>query len=342
MNIEELIKTVKLGYKISRPVLALSSPGIGKSSAVYQAAAQLAAEYKETFEVIEIRASTSNPAELAAIKYIADGEVKEAQQGWVPTKEKVIRGECAERGIVFADEVCDGTPTTQSALQQLLLDQRLGGARLAKGWGTMAASNRVADKAAAGRISSALVNRCITVTINPDISTWAEWAIENNIEPALIAFARWRPNCFDYSTKNQTVNPSFSSPRSFHILSDVMKKEKNPDFEIVTGCLGDGVGSEVFGFLKIMKSLPDLDAITRGLAVNVPTRMDVAIATLYALIARINDKNANNILAYFARNETEIAVSGIRDLIRMRPAAAASQAFRDWAADPRNSRLLTV
>ena len=57
MNIEKALETIKLSYKIKRPLLMLSSPGIGKSSSVYQAASQMSEEYGETFSVIEVRTS---------------------------------------------------------------------------------------------------------------------------------------------------------------------------------------------------------------------------------------------------------------------------------------------
>jgi len=339
MNIQGLINLIKVSYKVNRPVLALSSPGAGKSSAIYQGAQQLSGIYETPFSVMELRAATANPSELADIKWILNGEVVDAPQKWFPTNASVVAG---SRGIIFLDEILDGTLMTQSCLQRLLLDRKLGSLTLADGWWCVAASNRQSDKAAAGRASSALVNRGTTVGITVDNDEWGSWAIDNNINHACIGFSKWRPNCWAYDPKNQKENPAFCSPRSMHILSDLMSEAPNPPYEWITGTLGDGVGSEFAGFLRVMGKLPDLNAIERGLAVEVPRSMDVAIATLYALMARITPNNANNILSYFSRNETELAVTGIRDLTRMRPEAAASPAFRVWASDPRNTRLLTV
>ena len=344
MNVKELIRAVKVSYKIKRPLLALSSPGVGKSSAVYQAASSLSKDYDSQFSVIEVRASTSNPAELSDIKAVIDGKVVDLQQDWVPTKEKVDRGECSSRGMIFLDEIADGTATVQSALQQLLLDRRLGGARLAEGWGTVAASNRAGDKAAAGRLSTALVNRCMTVTIDPDTEVFIQWGLSFGIVSDIIAFCRWRPSPwnFDPSAKNQ--NPAFCSPRSMHILSDLLKEDPNPHPELITGIIGDGVGSEFAGFLRIKDEdeLPDLNAILRDPQQSmVPKKMDVAIATLYAVMARINDNNMVNALKYFSMNEIELAMAAFKDLYNQRPEMAVNRVVIDWMSRPENTRMLT-
>lgn len=343
MNIDKLIETIIMSYEIKRPVLALSSPGVGKSSAVYQAAALLSEKYKTTFSVIEIRGATLSPVETEDIKYVDEGVVKNATQDWFPTEEKVARGECPERGIIFADELADGTLTAQSALQRLLLDRRLGSLTLAEGWHVVGASNRASDKAAAGRISTASINRVIIARVEPDTDTFIKWGIQNGLNFTVIAFCRWRKGSvwnFDPAAKNE--NPAFCSPRSMHILSDILNAVPAPDYEWITGTIGDGVGSEFFGFLRIKDELPDLDKIERDPdSVEVPKSVDVAIATMYALTSRLNDKNSLNILKYLKRNKIELATMAFKDLCGMHPKLLISPVIKEWMCDPENYRLLS-
>ena len=343
MNIKDLIQVVITGYKIKRPVLALGAPGLGKTSSIFQAASKLSAEFNQTLNVITVRAATSNPAELSDLKAVINGKVIDLPQDWVPTDEKVKEGKCAERGIVLLDEVADSTPTVQSALQQLLLDRRLGSAKLAKGWGTVAASNRVTDKAAAGRISTALVNRCITVQVEPDTDCFVDWALDNNINPAIVAFMRWRPTAWNFDPSSKSANPAFCSPRSMHILSDILNADPNPHYEMITGTIGDGPGSELSGFLRIMNELPDLKKLIKEAdTYPVPEKMDVAIATLYALMSRVTEKNIGQILKYFTRNQIELAVTGLKDLVKRDPRIGLYDEMRKWMQDPRNVKLLTM
>lgn len=343
MNIEKLIDTVKLSYKIKRPVLALSSPGIGKSSSVYQAASQMSAEYRETFGVIEIRASTTNPGELGDIKYVVNGEVNDAPQSWIPTNEKVTKGECLSRGLCFLDEVCDSTLAVQSALQQLLLDRRLGSARLADGWGTVAASNRQSDKSAAGRLSTALINRCMTVTVEPDTDSFVKWGLKYGIHPDVIAFCRWKRTPWNFDPTSKNANPAFCSPRSMHILSDILHEIPDPDFELITGTVGDGVGSEMSGFLKLKAERPNLDEIIRDPhGAKVPKRMDIAVAVLYALIGRITDKTVGNILTFLTRNPIEIAMAAFMDVCTQKPELVHNKVVQEWMTDSRNVKIISM
>jgi hypothetical protein len=343
MNIEKALETIKLSYKIKRPLLMLSSPGIGKSSSVYQAASQMSEEYGETFSVIEVRAATSNAAELADIKAVIDGKVVDLAQYWVPTKEKVAAGLCAKRGLVFLDEISDGTTTVQSALQQLLLDRRLGSARLADGWGTVAASNRQSDKSAAGRLSTALINRCMTVTVEPDTDSFVKWGLKYGIHPDVIAFCRWKRTPWNFDPTSKNANPAFCSPRSMHILSDILHEIPDPDFELITGTVGDGVGSEMSGFLKLKAELPNLDEIIRDPhGAKVPKRMDIAVAVLYALIGRITDKTVGNILTFLARNPIEIAMAAFMDVCTQKPELVHNKVVQEWMCDKRNTEIISM
>jgi hypothetical protein len=343
MNIKDLIDVIVMSYECKRPVLALGQPGCGKSASFYKAAQLLSSKYETTLEVIEVRGASVNPAETANIKAVIDGKVVELQQSWVPTKERVEAGECAALGLVVVEEMGDALPAVQSAMQELLLDRKLGSARLAEGWHVVAASNRAADKAAAGRLSTAVVNRCITITVEPDPDVFCEWAIDHEVHPSIIAYVRWRgAACFDFDPTRKAANPAFCSPRSLHIMSDVLKVREEPHFETVVGCLGDGVGSEVVGFLSIISDLPDINKLLKQAdTYPVPKKPDVAIATMYALIARISTDTIDPILRYITRNQIEYATVAIKDMLRMKKDLVTTHpVFHKWAADERNIRLL--
>lgn len=344
MNINELINLISTSYLTKRPVLALSSPGIGKSSAVYQAAASLSKQFNETFHVIELRAATANPAETADVKFIKDGAVANAPQSWFPTDQSVAEGTHPARSLIFLDEIADGPLSTQSAFQQILLDRRLGSLKLAKGWHTVAASNRAKDKAAAGRLSTALINRCLVTNVEPDTDEFVSWGMKNALHPSILAYVRWRPSCWNFDPSAKNENPAFCSPRSMHILSDFLKVLPNPSLEVVSGCVGDGVGTEFFGFLKIMEELPDLDLLCQDQTkVKAPTRIDVAIAIMYALIPRITAQTGDQILKFFSRLDREVAINGVRDALKLYPEVVAqSPAFIEWASDKTIVRLLTT
>jgi len=340
MNVNQMKDTVKIGYEAKRSVLILGAPGVGKSAGVYQASEELGGKHNCKFGVIEIRGASSSPQDLADIKYVLDGTVKSAMQGWIPTDEKIMAGECPERGTIFLDEIGDSLPSVQSTLQRLGLDHKLGSAELGAGWETVMASNRQKDKTAAGRLSNALVNRCITITIEPDADEWFDWGISNDIYHPILAFVRFRPDCLnDFDPSRKAENPAFCSPRSMEILSDaakVWREFKTPEslqMEITNGTIGDGRGSEFSGFLRIQNDLPDLNGIINDpKKYPVPEKMDVLYATVYALINRLTEKNTGAILTFFTRMNTEMAFVAVKDTVKIKPEVTKTETFRKWAA----------
>lgn len=339
MNIVQAKTVIRAGYKTGRPVCLLSSPGIGKSFATLQCVEELAEEYDEPFGMIEIRGASSSPAELAAIKYVDAGQVLEAEQAWFPTKEKVKAGECKPRGIIFCDEFGAGMPAVQSTLQRLFLDRKLGGLTLAPGWFVCAASNRAKDKAASGNISRAFINRCISVTVNPDPDVFFDWGLENGIDHRILAFVRFQPDCVNDGLEiHRSENQAFCSPRSLHIASDLLKQEKMFGEalmqETLQGTLGDGVGSTFAGFMRIMNDLPDLDEILKDPSrYPIPEKMDVAWATIGALTNRAKPATVGAIMKYFVRLSTELSVVAIKDLAKKEKSVFTTKEFRVWSAD---------
>ncbi len=338
MNIVQAKQLIKLGYEIKRGVILIGQPGNGKSAAIYQCAEELSDEHNEDFGMIEMRGSTLNPAETADIKYIVKGKVKDAPQNWVPTAERVKAGACPARGLIFLDEIGDSMMSIQSVLQRLFLDRKLGSLTLADGWQCVAATNRAKDKAAAGRLSTALINRCIVATVTPDPDVFYNWGIDNGIDYRILSFVRFRPECVnDFDPGRRSENMAFCSPRSLEIASDTIKGFE--DFsealkiETISGILGDGVGSEFSGFLRVMDDLPDLSAILKDpKTYPVTTKVDVAYATIGALIHLADDKNLEKIVIYFTRFGTELSIVALTDLMRINEAAAEIPEFIKWAS----------
>ncbi len=295
-------------------------------------------EYGSPFGIIEVRGASSSPAELAQIKYVSDGVVLEAEQDWVPTNEKIARNLCPERGIIFCDELPASLPAVQSTLQRLFLDRKLGNLTLAEGWYVVAAGNRAKDKSASGNLSRAFQNRCMMITVVPDPDVFFDWGLEYGIDHRVLSFVRWRPECVNDGLEvHKGENQAFCSPRSLHIASDVLAESGGyPETlisELMTGTLGDGRGSEFNGFLRVMNDLPDLDQILKNPEeYPVPTKVDVAWATIGALSNRVEDKkNLVPVMKYFVRLPTELSVVAVKDLAKREKAVYHTEQFIKWA-----------
>lgn len=67
---------------------------------------------------------------------------------------------------------------------------------------------------------SALVNRMFHVQMRADARQWIKWAQKNNLHPGVIDYIIQRPDHL-FSEPLKTEEP-FSTPRSWHMLSDAL------------------------------------------------------------------------------------------------------------------------
>ena len=148
MNQSQVVAAVQEGYATRLPMLLTGAPGVGKSSAVRQASTDMG------IALIDVRASQTDPVDWRGIPSIIGGKTKWCVPDFLPQ---------SGAGILFLDELTAAPMAVQVALYQLILDRRIGDYTLPDGWYVMGAGNRVEDRAAAGRMSTALNNRLVHI-----------------------------------------------------------------------------------------------------------------------------------------------------------------------------------
>ncbi|WP_216601340.1 ATP-binding protein [Vreelandella azerica] len=168
------------------PLMLWGAPGVGKSTVVRQVTEQ------EGIGFIDIRLAQREPVDLRGLP------VPDTERGVV---DWLLAGEWPRdpesRGIVLFDELTAADRSLQVAAYELILDRRLGDLyRLPPGWLVVAAGNRSTDRAVAQTFSSALANRFCHLNLEPDLESWTRWARGQGLHPDVIAFLRFRPECF--------------------------------------------------------------------------------------------------------------------------------------------------
>lgn len=153
--------TSVLNDLMSQPwaVFIWGAPGIGKSSIVRQIAEA------KNLPIVDLRASLLDPTDLRGIPMI-----RNETSVWCPPS--FLPKPSDKPGILFLDEINAAPPLVQAALYQLILDCRVGEYVLPDGWKIIAAGNRREDKAVTFRLSSALANRFIHLTLDVDADDW--------------------------------------------------------------------------------------------------------------------------------------------------------------------------
>ncbi|WP_436536964.1 AAA family ATPase [Actinoplanes sp. HUAS TT8] len=241
-----------LHVAVVRPVFVWGAPGIGKSALVRNFAASLGLE-----------CVTLVGTQLAAEDLIGVPELRDGRSRFAPP-ESIARD---EPYCLFLDELNASAPEVQKAFYSLILDRRIGAYELPAGSIVIGAGNRASDHALARPMASALVNRMIHVHLRADWTDWANWAGTAGIHPWVLGYLTERPDHL-WSAPPKTEE-TFSTPRSWHMLSDALHSYGDGlGEELVTmlaaGTLGPQHATAFAGYVKIVRHRYGLDAIVRG------------------------------------------------------------------------------
>lgn len=191
----------------TRPVFIWGAPGIGKSALVEKFADDVG------MECVSLLGSQLAPEDIIGIPRITD-EVSE----FLPPK-MIAR---KEPYVLFLDELNACSQEVQKAFYSLIYERRIGEYLLPEGSVVIGAGNRMQDNAIVKTMSSALINRMFHVQLKVNAEKWLDWAYTEGIHPWITEYITIRPEHL-FSTPPKTEEP-FSTPRSWHMLSDLLKE----------------------------------------------------------------------------------------------------------------------
>lgn len=284
-NTDEAVKNIIAIMKGKRVPFLQGSPGIGKSDIV-KAVANF---YK--LKVIDIRLSQVEPTELLGFPFL-DG----SKCDYKPLKYFPLQGEPVPQGyngwLLFFDELNSAGRDVQAAAYRILLDREVGNNVLNDNCYMVAAGNLSTDKAIVNKLSSALQSRLIHLFIEPDIDQWMNWAYKNEIDYRIIGFLQQRKDLLWKFDTNST-DVTYPCPRTWHMLSDIIKDTSNLDglFKVMAGTVGQGPAIEFNAFQQLGAKLPKFEEIIKD---PTGTRVPQTTGECYymtALLAHRMDKN---------------------------------------------------
>jgi hypothetical protein len=235
-------------------------------------------------------------------------------------------------GILFLDELNSAPLSVQSAIYQLILDRALGEYKLPKNWRIICAGNRISDKGVVFRLPSPLANRMVHLLLEPKYDDWKIWAIQNSIHEYVLAFLSFRADLLSQEPpKNQESNPAFATPRSWAMLSNVIRDNQISQIEsIVYGLVGYSVGIEFLSYVKVFKELPSIEAILRGEEIEFSNTPSTLYALCSAIVNRFEFEYANAVFEFSKRLPTEFAVMLIKDIFVKDDRLAELDIFAQW------------
>jgi hypothetical protein len=249
---QKQLSELLLNIAIVRPVFIWGAPGIGKSTLVQQFAESL------DLPCVSLLGSQLAPEDIIGVPQILDGVSQFCPPKMIARKEPYC---------LFLDELNACSQEVQKAFYSLIHERRIGEYELPHGSIVIGAGNRAQDSAIVKPMSSALINRMMHVQLKVSHQDWLSWAEVSGIHPYVIEYIKLRPDhLFTQPPKHEEP---FSTPRSWHMLSDTLNEygERISDeaLDILAfSCLSPHHAGQFKAFIKQIKNKYQLTAILEG------------------------------------------------------------------------------
>lgn len=328
---EELLE-ILLNVAPVRPVFIWGAPGIGKSALVEQFAIEMG------MPCVSLLGSQLAPEDIIGIPQI-NGNTSE----FLPPK-MIAR---KEPYVLFLDELNACSQEVQKAFYSLIHERRIGEYHLPEGSIVVGAGNRSTDSAIVKTMSSALLNRMVHIQLKADAGQWIKWATKNSLHPWVIDYIIQRPDHL-FSDPQKTEEP-FSTPRSWHMLSDALteygagKREISADTlkMLAYACLTPSHAGMFLAYTKTLKNSHLLDEIIAQKAKwpDKPEERDILYFLAQSFRARLltelpksKQDISGNMLSFIYRAKgmiKELSVINF-EIAQMTVASDEADALPDW------------
>ncbi len=241
-----------LNVAITRPVFIWGPPGIGKSSLVQEFAGAVG------LPCVSLLGSQLAPEDIIGVPQIIDGKSRFCPPAMIARDDPYC---------LFLDELNACSHEVQKAFYSLIHERRVGDYMLPDGSIVIGAGNRAQDQAIVRPMSSALLNRMVHVQLRAATKDWLEWAYLNQIHHWILDYIQQRPDHL-WVQPPKTEEP-FSSPRSWHMLSDALHEfgeeiSENMLEAVVFGCLSAAHAGQFKAFVKQIRNRYAISAILKG------------------------------------------------------------------------------
>ena len=319
----DLMAELKCNALADQPSMIWGGPGIGKSEIVYQLAQALGAD------LYEVRANLFDPVDVrGGLKVVEQEDGSYKTMYGIP--EDYPPSDALKPIVFFIDELTTASKATQAALLQLLLNRRIGTYTLPANAVIVAAGNRARDRAVVHEMPTPVKDRFDHFTLEPNSDDFCAHALQNNVDPSIVGFVRYRPQLLN---DPDPENNAFPTPRSWTRLSNKLPHLAN-EFYGIASKIGDGAAGEFLAFRKLFHQLPDIDKIIASPSqVAVPTEPSATYAVSSALAARADDKTIKPILKYLRRLAPEYQVVAVRDIVGKDKTLVTNPEVQTWITD---------
>jgi hypothetical protein len=329
MKPSTLVPLLSKAFRNNRKVLIKSAPGVGKSELVTLAAKQAEAD------LVLMHPAVSDPTDFKGMPAVVKDKTGSVAE-FLPFGNLRKLVEAKGLTVCFMDDLGQAPHAVQAALMQLIQAREIDGQKISDDVVFVGATNDSSHMAGVTSILEPVKSRWhAIVSLEADLDDWLKWALSpaGNMPPEVVAFTRLRQAFLAEPfkpTKDLTNSPS---PRTIASAGDWVRIGVD-DREVLAGAVGEAWTGEFLSFLKVFRSMPDLDGIIANpKSAPLPSGHDASLrmALCTALAYRADARNFADIITYLTRIPKEYEVYAVRDAVARNVKLGETRAYTDWS-----------
>lgn len=250
MRISEAKTCIKALYLNTNSVVALiSERGVGKTSAFQQAAEELGIGYiglyAAALEGPDFMGLPDKNMEYQVTQYLPPR--------FLPTEQAILAGQCAEKGILVLEEINRVPSDTISVLYPLLLEKKLNGHQMAKGWSIGVTMNPDALNYMVNALDDAMLDRFIAIEVTPNLEDYINYSRLNSPNEVVLEFLSKMPEMLLVVKKNgdSTVFSKSPTPRGWTEVQMLLNQsglESHLLRELISGIVGPHAAASFYSY----------------------------------------------------------------------------------------------